>query len=314
MGDRPPRSRWGISGRGVVKSSTCRAPSGERRRGRAPFRMLQGSRVSPVVVRTVTALLLAAPWIVPAPVACQETGGSATDSTRLAPLRFETSDLLYAGAVVVSFAAIWPLEDFEQSLRPDEPPTGAADVFYSAGATLGSVVVLGSLSAAALGAGAALDVPDLAHVGLHSLEALLVAEIVVQPLKLVVGRRRPIDDEATSTEFDPFRFDTEYQSFPSGHAAQAFAVASVLDAELGDASPWVPYAAYPAAGLIGASRVVGRKHWLTDVVAGSVAGLFAGHFVERWNHPSADQGGLVVRPVLAASARGVYAGLEVGLP
>jgi len=259
-------------------------------------------------------LLVAASSLVPAPAAGQQPEDAQADSTSRAWPRFETSDLLYAGALVGSFAAIWPLQDFEESLRPDEPPSGAADVFYSAGATLGSVVVLGGLSAAALGVGAAIDEPGLARLGLHALEALLVAEIVVQPLKLVVGRRRPIEDDATSAEFDPFRFDTEYQSFPSGHAAQAFAVASVLDAELGDASPWVPWVAYPMAGLVGASRIVGRKHWLTDVVAGSAAGLFAGHFVERWNHPATDRARVTVRPVLMASGAGFYAGLHIQLP
>jgi membrane-associated phospholipid phosphatase len=276
--------------------------------------MLARLRRPPLARFALPFLLVAAPCVVPAPAVCQQTQEVHADSASRARPRFETSDLLYAGALVGSFAAIWPLQDFEESLRPDEPPSGAADVFYSAGATLGSVVVLGGLSAAALGVGAAFDDPGLARLGLHSLEALLVAEIVVQPLKLAVGRRRPIEDDAGSTEFDPFRFDTEYQSFPSGHAAQAFAVASVLDAELGDASPWVPYVAYPVAGLIGASRVVGRKHWLTDVVAGSAVGLFAGHFVERWNHPSADRTRVTVRPVLVASGDGFYAGLDIRLP
>lgn len=273
--------------------------------------------VRPAGVRFAsTALLLAATSIVPAPAVCQATEGPGTrsDSTSRGLPRLETSDLLYAGALVGSFAAIWPLQDFEESLRPDEPPSGAADAFATAGATFGSVVLLGGLSAAALGVGAAADRPGLARLGLHSLEALLVAEVVVQPLKLAVGRRRPIEDDARSTDFDPFRFDTEYQSFPSGHAAQAFAVASVLDAELGDASPWVPFVAYPVAGLIGASRIVGRKHWLTDVIAGSAAGLFAGRFVERWNHPPPDRTALGVRPVLAAGGGGFYLGLDVRLP
>lgn len=261
----------------------------------------------------LSAVLLAGASAAPASASGQETAARADSASRGAP-RFETSDLAYAGVLAASFAAIWPLQDFEQSLRPDRPPSGAADVFYSAGATLGSVIVLGALSAAAFGVGKAADEPTLARLGLHSLEALLVAEIVVQPLKLAVGRRRPIEDDATSTEFDPFRFDTEYQSFPSGHAAQAFAVASVLDAELGDTSPWVPFVAYPVAGLIGASRIVGQKHWLTDVIAGSAAGLFAGHFVERWNHPARRSGGLSFRPVLVAQGGGVYAGVDIRLP
>lgn len=262
----------------------------------------------------------------PVPGVCQDAGPSGGERPiSSGPLHaaqeperdaapFEASDLLYAGAFGAGFAAIWPLQELEESLRPDAPPEGAADVFFSAGATLGSLVFLGGLSAAAFGVGTAVEDETLARIGLRSLEALLVAEVVVQPVKLMVGRRRPLEDEASSTEFDPFRFDTGWHSFPSGHAAQAFAVASVLSVELGAESPWVPFTAYPAAGLIAASRVVGQKHWLTDVVAGSVAGLFAGHFVERWNRDRESRGAPAFRPVLLAGDGSVYAGLNLRLP
>ena len=62
-------------------------------------------------------------------------------------------------------------------------------------------------------------------------------------------------------------------SFPSGHAADAFVVATVFSHYYG--WKWgVPL--YAAAGLIAVSRVEKGKHWPSDVAAGAAIGLLAG--------------------------------------
>ena len=89
-------------------------------------------------------------------------------------------------------------------------------------------------------------------------------------LKAAIGRSRPGAGRGTS-HFEPFGSDA---SFPSNHASQAFAVATVLADRFG----WeVGGVSYGAASLVGLSRLVLDKHWTSDVVAGALLGTLVGH-------------------------------------
>ena len=78
--------------------------------------------------------------------------------------------------------------------------------------------------------------------------------------KLPYGMRRPITS-----------------SFPSGHSATAFMVATLLS-EGTDAGP----AYFTLAALISFSRVYVRMHHTSDVVGGAVLGLALGQLVRRF--------------------------------
>jgi membrane-associated phospholipid phosphatase len=65
------------------------------------------------------------------------------------------------------------------------------------------------------------------------------------------------------------------QSFPSGHAATAFASAEFLNQEYKDASPLYGYAGYSMAAATAVIRLYKRKHWLSDVVAGAGFGMLS---------------------------------------
>lgn len=67
-------------------------------------------------------------------------------------------------------------------------------------------------------------------------------------------------------------------SFPSGHAANAFAWAYVAD-HYGGA--WMGAGAYAAAGLIGIGRMERNAHHLSDVVGGAVLGYLVSRTVVR---------------------------------
>lgn len=60
-------------------------------------------------------------------------------------------------------------------------------------------------------------------------------------------------------------------SFPSGHAAGAFSIATVVAHRYGD-HRWVPWAAYGIAALISFSRVPDRAHFPSDVFMGAALG------------------------------------------
>jgi membrane-associated phospholipid phosphatase len=99
-----------------------------------------------------------------------------------------------------------------------------------------------------------------------SAEALIDAGLYSTLLKRVSGRARPGEAAGSAN------------SFPSGHATGAFAVATVLSGEFGE-KRWVPWLAYGTAGLVAASRVSLGRHFPSDVLAGAVLGHSMGRMV-----------------------------------
>lgn len=83
---------------------------------------------------------------------------------------------------------------------------------------------------------------------------------VVYAMKLSFGKQRPGNSR-------------NYQSFPSGHTATAFATATSLTYSYGWKAAVV---SYPIAALVGASRLADDAHWGSDVVAGAFVGIIMG--------------------------------------
>lgn len=68
---------------------------------------------------------------------------------------------------------------------------------------------------------------------------------------------------------------TDNKSFPSGHAAIAFAAARSIDKEFRQESIWIPIAGYAAATALGIERVASDRHHWYDVAAGAALGYAA---------------------------------------
>jgi hypothetical protein len=69
------------------------------------------------------------------------------------------------------------------------------------------------------------------------------------------------------------------QSMPSDHSILAWSFALVVAQEYpGWATKWI---VYPLAGSVSAARVIGRKHFPSDVFVGSVLGYYIGGYVVR---------------------------------
>ena len=116
--------------------------------------------------------------------------------------------------------------------------------------------------------------------GLLSAEAMIDSIIVEGGLKGITQRARPLDGRERSEFFDGG------SSFPSGHATQTWAIATVIANEYKD-RPAVQIAAYGIATAVSVARFTGHKHYLSDIVAGSALGWGIGRYVYRTHHVSA---------------------------
>ena len=74
-----------------------------------------------------------------------------------------------------------------------------------------------------------------------------------------------------------------YNSFPSGHTAQAFAAATFLSEEYKHKIPWIPYAAYGIAGTVGGLRMANNRHYISDVLVGAGLGILSMK-IAYWTH------------------------------
>jgi hypothetical protein len=110
-------------------------------------------------------------------------------------------------------------------------------------------------------------------------EALLDAELLTKSLKAITGRPGPNLLAQRSGSSGPW-FTGNSGSFPSGHAAGAFAVASVF-ARRYQSHKWVPYLAFGMAAAIAASTVATSGHYTSDVLVGSALGFGIGQFAVR---------------------------------
>ena len=131
--------------------------------------------------------------------------------------------------------------------------------------------------------------------GLLALEAVGHAQVAVFALKQLTNRERPLDHDRRGG------FWEGGTAFPSGHAASAFAMATVFAYEYRD-HPAVPIAAYSVASLISVSRLSARRHWASDIFVGGSLGFMMGRATFRRYHPNGLSGKLM--PTIGTSRTG----------
>jgi membrane-associated phospholipid phosphatase len=125
-------------------------------------------------------------------------------------------------------------------------------------------------------------------------QAFIVNSTYTEIFKRAVGRPRPdLSDN---------------RSFPSGHASNAFALATVASAHFG-AKVGIP--AYLAAGAIGFARIDKNKHNLSDVLGGATLGIIVGRTVVKQDGGASH--GRKTRFQLVPSAPPSGAGVGAGL-
>jgi hypothetical protein len=137
---------------------------------------------------------------------------------------------------------------------------------------IGASYTLIPLVAGFYGYGVIRDDPKPREVGVLGAEALLDSLIVVSILKPIAGRQRP------DSTHEKGQFFNGGNAFPSGHAAESWALASVVAHEYRH-TKIVPVVAYGLASVVSASRFAAQRHYASDIVAGGAIGWFIGRYV-----------------------------------
>jgi membrane-associated phospholipid phosphatase len=195
-----------------------------------------------------------------------------------APLHWTAQNWLVFGGVAAGVVAVGYAFDYPMRNKTQAHQTAALDDMTRIVEPFGE-----SYSFAVLGiygiAGYVFHAPDARETFVDGIMASILASGIITPtLKFVIGRDRP-SQSTSSTSFHPFQGSDN--SMPSGHATQAFAVASVISAHSDEV--WVSVTAYTIAGLVGFARIYHNAHWTSDVTAGAAIGTFVGRGIVALN-------------------------------
>ena len=168
---------------------------------------------------------------------------------------------VYIAAVAGSLAAAAHPADqtFNVRLRSHYDAVNTA---FAPGKYIGDTPEQVALSLGTYVFGRAFDQPRVSHLGMDLIQAQLLAEMLVEPIKFATRRERPDGSNR--------------QSFPSGHAAVTFATATVIERHLGWRKSVLGYA---IASYVAASRLHDNRHYLSDVIFGAGVGAIAGRTV-----------------------------------
>ena len=145
------------------------------------------------------------------------------------------------------------------------------DIAFAPGKYLGDTPEQVAFSLGTYAYGRLFDAPKVAHLGMDLLQAQILTEILVEPMKFAVHRERPDL--------------SNHQSFPSGHAAVTFATATVIERHLGWRKSLL---AYTIASYVAMSRLHDNRHYLSDEIFGAAIGSIAGrtvvhHAADYWS-------------------------------
>jgi hypothetical protein len=198
------------------------------------------------------------------------------------PLRMNSHDALYLGGAATITGILFIVD---QKLDDEVKPFNEKSQFSNATSPIvtefgGKYGIAGSL----LFGGYSLVAGDkkAQETSILLANAIITSGVWSRIGKLALGRERPSAAYSYSQEpggrwhgplqqFHKGGSVTQYDAFPSGHMATAFAIATVFAEQYTD-HKIIPVIAYSAASIIGLTRMIEHTHWASDVFAGSVLG------------------------------------------
>jgi hypothetical protein len=195
------------------------------------------------------------------------------------PLHWDNLDLgrfALASSGTLLFAAFdQRIKDWVQPRRTETSNDISANLEH-----MGNGFYLLGFSTALYAAGEIWHSPGIRRTALLSLESLATASALVTVTKIIVGRARPYTGKSPFT-FRMFSTAADYNSFPSGHTAAAFAVATTIAKQTRGVA--LDILAYSLATLVGFSRIHNNQHWASSAFASAAVGYFVAMKINRLN-------------------------------
>ncbi|MGE4234160.1 MAG: phosphatase PAP2 family protein [Bacteriovoracia bacterium] len=151
------------------------------------------------------------------------------------------------------------------------------DYLSTLGEAVGDGLYVGPLLGATYLLGQFTDDGRLKRVAFVGAQALAATAFAVTTVKAVAQRDRP-SDRSSPHAWNGIWSNGKINlsaSFPSGHTATAFSLATVVASEYYD-KPIVQITAFALAALTGLSRINDDDHWASDVLGGAVIGVLIG--------------------------------------
>ena len=196
-------------------------------------------------------------WLFSAPGVEADTGGIKRDFKNL--ITWENTAIVTTGMGFAGIAHRWDddLVGEVERLSVFELTADPSNAYGSSTFNLPAALGLWLFSKA-------LNRPKLEAVSSDLLRSLVYTQLLVGPIKHASRRYRPDGSNRLS--------------FPSGHTANAFAIAGVLNSHFG---PRVGIPFYAWSVLVAGARMEGNRHYLSDVIAGSAIGIVVGRSISR---------------------------------
>jgi len=194
------------------------------------------------------------------------------------PLRFDSEDWIKLYSVV-GITAITSLADQEVRNFSQQNQSKFADDVFNIDKYYYIEFVSASI-VAFYGYGLIAENNKIRKLAVKLTEATFFATSITLITKTVIGRGRPYKQDSQYS-FNPFTFDNDYNSFPSGHTSLAFAYSTVMANEIDNIFWKIGW--YSLAGLVGYARIYHNQHWFSDVLMGAAIGYFSGEFVNNHN-------------------------------
>ena len=197
--------------------------------------------------------------------------------------------LIFGGAT----GALIATDKYVSKNAPNNPTLNALgnDVSY-----LGDAYTLIPIASGFYFLGTAYGSDHFRETGLLSFEALADVTILQFAIKSIADRQRPTEGNG-SGRFEASTGARYSSSFPSGHAIETFAMASIFAHEYPH-SLWVKILVYAYAGGVVGARLAANMHFPGDVMAGGAMGWFVGDFVYGKRHNSELDKPTITRKIL----------------
>jgi hypothetical protein len=207
-----------------------------------------------------------------------------------APFHFSGKEWIITGVSVVITVALFQVDDeVDEWAKVQKQDHAWVNKVSPAITRLGGDIGLYSVIGFGLGS-AAFHNQKGVQTSLLATQAMITSGIWARLIKLMTGRERPMAAYTNSKSesghwYGPFAMidqdlavkkpRSSFDSFPSGHTATAFSIASVFAIQYKDIKA-VPIISYSLATLVGISRLTEHEHWASDVFVGGLLGWACG--------------------------------------